>query len=387
MVVATMHAHIESEYRRTCGFTEGAGGSKIGSNKPTPWLTLAKGDASLAAACGVTWRSIFSKRPEVTFEVPSTRRSRQLRAVEEWAAKETSSSVVASLVVASLEKPRNVATPQGVMPQGETLRGPLRFAWLPKLDVNVMGMLCRTPFTDLLPKASWESLQALGITEFGPVEAMWQDITICLESGLAGDCTSAPVELAMLFQYYMVGLVDAQLLVRVLRRRVVAPHDPTEAVVGMVCGILSLDSHDTILGIMAKSGCVGKQLWKEESKAMFISPFPTKLATTTGVELKITNEAALLEQCEKVGQGAVDVAAEALPGEVEAGEVVSKLTEPGLKADALATLLCIAKYNCGARTYRTQWASLYAGELPILVHTLLTPISSLCCACGPQDGL
>ena len=88
-----------------------------------------------------------------------------------------------------------------------------------------------------------------------------------------------------------------------------------------------------------------------------------------------------------MGQGAVDVAAEALPGEVEAGEVVSKLTEPGLKADALATLLCIAKYNCGARTYRTQWASLYAGELPILVHTLLTPISSLCCACGPQDGL
>ena len=85
----------------------------------------------------------------------------------------------------------------------------------------------------------------------------------------------------------------------------------------MVCGILSLDSHDTILGIMAKSGCVGKQLWKEESKAMFISAFPTKLATTTGVELKITNEAALLEQCEKVGQGAVDVAAEALPGEVE----------------------------------------------------------------------
>ena len=70
---------------------------------------------------------------------------------------------------------------------------------------------------------------------------------------------------------------------------------------------------------------------------------------------------------------------------VEAGEVFSKLTEPGLKADALATLLCIAKYNCGARTYRTQWASLYAGELPL--HTLLTPSSSLCCARGPQDGL
>ena len=176
----------------------------------------------------------------------------------------------------------------------------------------------------------------------------------------------------MHFQYYMVGLVDSQLLARVLRRRVKAPDDPSQVVVGMVSGVLRLDPHDTLLGIMAKSGCVGKQLWKGEAKAKFISPFPGKLAVPiNGLELKLTNEAALLEECERVGQGAVDDAAKALPEEVVASEILGKLTGPGLKAEAFATLVFLAKYDSKALTYRTQWSSLYAGELALAyTHSL-----------------
>ena len=363
-IAATMRAHIESEYRRTSGLTED--GSNLGSSKSTPWFKLAQDDRSLAAASADIWRKLpTSSEGKVQFEVPSTLRERRLRAVEEWrvaASKETSTRDDASMAATPQGAPPAppAPPPSVMMPRVEA--APPRLDWLPKLEASVMGTLGRTPFAELLPLDSWERLESLGLTDFDPLDKMWQQTS----AGLDSSCTSPQeLSLAKLFQYYLVCLVDSQLLARVLRRRVQDP-DPSQVVVGVVSGVLSLDPHDTLLGIMEKSGSVGKQIWKGESKKKYISAFPAKLAVPIGgEELKLTREAALLEECERVGQGAVDDAARDLPEEVEASVFLVKLTNTGLKAEALATLVFLAKYNSQAPTYRTRWSSLYAGELTL----------------------
>ena len=67
---------------------------------------------------------------------------------------------------------------------------------------------------ELLPSEEWQQLEDFGIADYMEVKALWAR-TVAYLAPDGGD-----PRLAALFEYSMVGLLDAQLLARVLRERV-----------------------------------------------------------------------------------------------------------------------------------------------------------------------
>ena len=272
--------------------------------KVTPWLKICDDKQPLAKKCAKVWRSIFSGELS-GYEHPATRKTRQELAVRRWVKEhckvgtddtdEKDSAAAASTSDAAPPAPTASVAPSGTastaaragplpergsahvevspppavpQPQLPTqqLRAPNPRPWLPTLDTGMLQELVQADFKQLLPVATWEMLEEkYELVEFDEVEQLWNKAATTLRRGLASEATERDKESAQLLQYSMVSLVDSQLLAAALRTRASAKtgedlESLQEIVVGTVGGILSLEEHDTILGIMPKTGCIGPQV-------------------------------------------------------------------------------------------------------------------------------
>ena len=142
--------------------------------------------------------------------------------------------------------------------------------WLLPVDPGLAQQLAECQFKDLLPVAAWSRLvDELDIDDFTEPALQWGRVRARLRAVGQAEATPVDIQLAALFQYQMVGLVDSQLLANALR--VHANSTPgcevtNDDVIGIVSGCWDVEAHDSILGIMAKTGCVGSQLMEGKGK-------------------------------------------------------------------------------------------------------------------------
>ena len=220
---------------------------------------------------------------------------------------------------------------------------------------------------DLLPQKSWLACAECGINDFSDVEQLWAGVVHTIAAATGTTPNNSKVDLCRLLQYHMVGLVDAQLLAAHLRTRPEVGDllGDRNLVRGVTGGVWSLDSHDTIVGIMCKSGCIGKQVWKEPEKERFISLFPKLISTEALAKVKMCKEAFLLSEAMGISEEGVECTYETIAelDEIEASAAYKQLQDsnkPALFALLLAVLLFLSKYNKDEPTYNSSWASLYA---------------------------
>ena len=96
---------------------------------------------------------------------------------------------------------------------------------------------------------------------------------------------------------------------------------------GVLCGVWDIGAHDTIIGIMAKTGCIGKQCMIKPGGLKVISKFPERLCTKKSLAENLTKEAALLASTLAVGSSCVRRLAATLEIEVPAAEVLALMME------------------------------------------------------------
>ena len=239
--------------------------------------------------------------------------------------------------------------------------------WLPEFDFGLMKELGLLKLRDLLPQKSWLACAECGINDFSDVEQLWAGVVHTIAAATGTTPNNSKVDLCRLLQYHMVGLVDAQLLAAHLRTRPEVGDllGDRNLVRGVTGGVWSLDSHDTIVGIMCKSGCIGEQVWKEPEKEKFISPFPQHISTQALAKVKMCKEAFLLSEAMGISEEGVECTYETIAelDEIEASAAYKQLQDsnkPALFALLLAVLLFLSKYNKDEPTYNSSWASLYA---------------------------
>ena len=349
-IAAVLEQRIENEYEAAM---EGESTRKKGMS----WSKLTKGSRQLEDACQKIWVKLFRQSSHLEF--PDRTRTWRKAALRSWVDEQSG------------EAP-------GKMMTTDDEEGSTWPSWLHYIDPHVQSRLAAFKLRDLLPRAAWEQLEADGLSDFGPVEAMWERINKHLNTS-SDDVESAM--LAALFEHSMVGYVDALLLARMLRMRISEKMvekfqaSADDMVVGTLSGVLSFNEMDTVFGIMEKPGSIGEEkpdsIDEESNEStkeakQLISKLPKKLCPAQ--RKWITREALLLEKAAFASKANVDAVATNFEDEVEARKVLLSLPEIG--PIALATALFLAKYDKTSPTYRTAWSSLYAGDVsPIAPYT------------------
>lgn len=136
--------------------------------------------------------------------------------------------------------------------------------------INILHFLGSTTFAQLLPGDLRAKLNIDPhlLSDEHILESAWGQLTFTLRRGVAEDASVSETQSAQLFLHAMELYVESMLLAAALRDRANlrgAGLTP-EHLCGVAGGVLKLGSHDTILGLMLKTGCIGPQLQMDKSK-------------------------------------------------------------------------------------------------------------------------